>query len=114
MQLLSVSTSLQACVRNPLAPTYTKDPRFQILGRASELNSFVKIGTESGYIEIELKGPKGKGNYVIRRNLTAKSKGSTFTLNGQSVTAREITAKVQELNVQVSNLWYAGILFIIR
>ncbi|KAF8329916.1 hypothetical protein F5887DRAFT_1182074 [Amanita rubescens] len=75
-----------------------------ILGRASELNSFVKLGTESGYIEIELKAPKGKANYIIRRNLTSKSRGSTFTLNNQSVTAKEITAKVQELNVQVSNL----------
>ena len=79
----------------------------QILGRASELNSFVKLGTDSGYIEIELKGPKEKGNYVIRRNLTSKSKASTFSLNGQTVTAKEITTKVQELNVQVSNLWYA-------
>ncbi|KAF8637018.1 hypothetical protein AX17_003102 [Amanita inopinata Kibby_2008] len=75
-----------------------------ILGRASELNSFVKLGTDSGYIEIELKGPKGKGNYVIRRNLTSKSRSSTFNLNGETVTAREITARVQELNVQVANL----------
>ncbi|KAF8634626.1 hypothetical protein AX15_000803 [Amanita polypyramis BW_CC] len=75
-----------------------------ILGRANELNSFVKLGMESGYIEIELKGPKGKGNYVIRRHINAKSRGSTFTLNGQSVAAKEVTTKVQELNVQVSNL----------
>ncbi|KIL63939.1 hypothetical protein M378DRAFT_78988 [Amanita muscaria Koide BX008] len=75
-----------------------------ILGRASELNSFVKLGTDSGYIEIELKGQKGKGNYSIRRNLSAKSKSSTFSINGTSVPAKEVTAKVQELNVQVSNL----------
>ncbi|KAF8885790.1 P-loop containing nucleoside triphosphate hydrolase protein [Infundibulicybe gibba] len=75
-----------------------------ILGRASDLNSFVKIGTESGHIEIELKGPKGKPNLVIRRNLSAKSKGSTFTLNGHSATGREITQKMADLNVQVGNL----------
>jgi structural maintenance of chromosomes protein 5 len=82
----------------------------QILGRASELNSFVKIGTDSGFIEIELKGPKGKGNLIIRRNLSATSKGSSFTLNGHSATGKEITNKMQELNVQVGNMWYAEIL----
>jgi len=80
----------------------------QILGRASELNSFVKIGTESGFIEIELKGPKGKVNLIIRRHLSATSKSSSFTLNGHSVTAKEITTKVLELNVQIGNLWYVG------
>ncbi|KAK2463737.1 hypothetical protein APHAL10511_004230 [Amanita phalloides] len=65
-----------------------------ILGRASELNSFVKLGTDSGYIEIELKGAKGKGNCTIRRHLSAKSKASTFSLNGQNVTARAITTKL--------------------
>ncbi|KAF8237930.1 P-loop containing nucleoside triphosphate hydrolase protein [Tricholoma matsutake] len=75
-----------------------------ILGRASELNSFVKIGTESGFIEIELKGPRGKGNLVIRRNLTATSKGSTFTLNGHPATGREITSRMLELSVQVGNM----------
>jgi hypothetical protein len=76
------------------------------LGRASELNSFVKLGATDGHIEIELKGPAGKPNLVIKRNLTAKSKGSSFTLNGASATGTEIKTKVAELNVQVGNLWY--------
>lgn len=80
----------------------------QILGRATELHSFVKIGTDEGHIEIELKAPKGRQNLIIRRNLSASSKGSTFTLNGQSATGREITTKMAELNVQVGNLWYAA------
>ncbi|OBZ70474.1 Structural maintenance of chromosomes protein 5 [Grifola frondosa] len=75
-----------------------------VLGRASELNSFVKIGTDSGYIEIELKGKKGKSNLVMRRTLSANSKSSTFTLNGRSATGREINTQMAELNVQVSNL----------
>ena len=83
----------------------------QILGRASELNSFVKLGADDGHIEIELKGPTGKPNLVIKRNLTAKSKGSTFTLNGNSATGTEIKQKVGELNVQVGNLWYATLGF---
>ncbi|OSX59547.1 hypothetical protein POSPLADRAFT_1048859 [Postia placenta MAD-698-R-SB12] len=62
------------------------------------------IGTDNGHIEIELKSPKGKPNLVIKRTLSAKSKSSNFTLNGQSATGREINARMAELGVQVSNL----------
>ncbi|KAG2141629.1 P-loop containing nucleoside triphosphate hydrolase protein [Suillus cothurnatus] len=75
-----------------------------ILGRANEISSFVKHGKESGYIEIELKGAKGQKNLVIRRNLSAKSKSSTLTLNGKSCTGKEITNRMAKLNVQVGNL----------
>ncbi|KAJ6450163.1 hypothetical protein C8R45DRAFT_883718 [Mycena sanguinolenta] len=77
----------------------------KILGRSPDLPTFVKIGTENGHIEIELKAPAGEGkNLVIRRNLSAISKSSTFTLNGHSATGHEITEKVARLNVQVGNL----------
>ncbi|KAA1477744.1 P-loop containing nucleoside triphosphate hydrolase protein [Dentipellis sp. KUC8613] len=75
-----------------------------ILGRASELNSFVKMGTNEGFIEIELKGKIGRPNVVIRRNLSAKSKGSTFAINGTSATGKEVAQKMSELNIQVGNL----------
>ncbi|KAG2013002.1 chromosome structural maintenance protein smc5 [Coprinopsis cinerea AmutBmut pab1-1] len=75
----------------------------KILGRATEINAFVKNGTESGHIEIELKG-KNKRNLVIRRTLSAKDKKSSFTLNGEPATGREINEKMAELNVQVENL----------
>ncbi|KIM34992.1 hypothetical protein M413DRAFT_449948 [Hebeloma cylindrosporum] len=75
-----------------------------ILGRAEELSSFVKHGAESGYIEIELKGPMGRKNLVIRRKLAALSNGSTFTLNGVAASGTEIKHKMAELNVQVGNL----------
>ncbi|PCH40750.1 nucleoside triphosphate hydrolase protein [Wolfiporia cocos MD-104 SS10] len=75
-----------------------------VLGRATDLNSFVKIGTNSGHIEIELKGSKGKPNLTIRRTLSAKSKSSNFFLNGQAASGREIQNRMAELNVQVSNL----------
>ncbi|KAF7351896.1 Structural maintenance of chromosomes protein 5 [Mycena venus] len=76
----------------------------KILGRATELPAFVKIGAESGHIEIELKGPKGEGNLVIRRMLSAKSKSSTFTIGGKSASGAEVTERVARLNVQVGNL----------
>ncbi|KAG5651262.1 hypothetical protein H0H81_009306, partial [Sphagnurus paluster] len=75
-----------------------------VLGRAADLNSFVKNGYETGYIEIELKGRKGEGNLVIRRKLSATSKQSSFTLNGRDASGKEIQAKMAELNVQVGNL----------
>ncbi|KAJ7043397.1 hypothetical protein C8F04DRAFT_1072037 [Mycena alexandri] len=76
----------------------------KILGRATDLNSFVKIGADSGFIEIELKSPPGQPNLVIRRNLSATSRSSSFTLNGKPATGAEINAKVAKLNVQVGNL----------
>ncbi|KAJ8087221.1 Structural maintenance of chromosomes protein 5 [Marasmius tenuissimus] len=75
-----------------------------ILGRAENIFSFVKNDKDSGYVEIELKGPKGRSNLVIRRHLTSQSKSNSFTLNGKPVTGREVTTKMAELNVQVSNL----------
>ncbi|KAF8165900.1 P-loop containing nucleoside triphosphate hydrolase protein [Crassisporium funariophilum] len=75
-----------------------------ILGRATDLNSFVKNGFDTGYIEIELKSPKGRANLIIRRNLSSTSNSSTFSLNGASATGTEIKQKMLELNVQVGNL----------
>ncbi|KAL0581479.1 Structural maintenance of chromosomes protein 5 [Marasmius crinis-equi] len=75
-----------------------------ILGRAENISSFVKNDKEEGYVEIELKGPKGRRNLVIRRNMTSRDKSSSFTLNGKAVTGKEVTSKMAELNVQISNL----------
>ncbi|KAI0036757.1 hypothetical protein K488DRAFT_40522 [Vararia minispora EC-137] len=75
-----------------------------ILGRANELNLFVKNTKDEGFIEIELKGNIGKPNVVIKRTLSAKSKASTFFVNGRSSTGREITNTMNELNIQVGNL----------
>lgn len=71
----------------------------------------MKNGTDSGFIEIELKG-RGKTNLVIRRNLKASSRGSSFTLNGQPATGNDIKQKMGELNVQVGNLWYVQVAYI--
>ncbi|KAI9574324.1 P-loop containing nucleoside triphosphate hydrolase protein [Boletus coccyginus] len=75
-----------------------------ILGRASEISSFVKNDKETGYIEIELKGANGERNLIIRRNLSAKTRSSTFTLNGQQTTGKEVSKRMARLNVQVGNL----------
>ncbi|KAI0030174.1 P-loop containing nucleoside triphosphate hydrolase protein [Vararia minispora EC-137] len=75
-----------------------------ILGRANELNAFVKMGATEGFIEIELKGPVGGKNVVIRRKLTAKSKTSQFAMDGRQATGREVQQKMSELNIQVDSL----------
>ena len=75
------------------------------MGRASEINAFVKNGTAEGYIEIELKGPAGKPNLIVKRTLVAKNRASSFFLNGQPATGKEVSDKMAQLNVQVENLW---------
>ncbi|KAJ7619283.1 P-loop containing nucleoside triphosphate hydrolase protein [Roridomyces roridus] len=74
------------------------------LGRATEISAFVKNTAKTAHIEIELKGAEGEKNLVIRRNLTAGSRTSTFTLNGQQASGKEVSARVAKLNVQVGNL----------
>ncbi|KAJ6562746.1 hypothetical protein DFH09DRAFT_1159548 [Mycena vulgaris] len=76
----------------------------KILGRAAELNSFVKLGADTGHIEIELKAPAGQKNLIIRRNINAKTKSSNFTLNSHAASGAEITERVSRLNVQCGNL----------
>ena len=75
------------------------------MGRATDLNAFVKNGTDKGYIEIELKGPAKKPNLVIKRTLNSTDNKSSFFLNGQPATGSEIKHHMAELNVQVENLW---------
>ncbi|KAJ7183001.1 hypothetical protein C8R43DRAFT_1145589 [Mycena crocata] len=77
-----------------------------ILGRATKLNAFVKIGADRAHIEIELKSPSGQQNLVIKRsfNAEAKNTGSSFLMNGRAASGREVTERVARLNVQVGNL----------
>ncbi|KDN49272.1 hypothetical protein RSAG8_01974, partial [Rhizoctonia solani AG-8 WAC10335] len=75
-----------------------------VLGRQSELQGFVKNGKKDGFVEIELKGPTGEPNLIIKRTLTSLNKSSKFFLNGEATGLREIRAKLTELNVQVTNL----------
>ena len=65
----------------------------------------MKIGHKTGSIEIELKGPTGRRNLTIRRILKSVSNTSQFFINGRVSTAKEVSASIAELNVQVTNLW---------
>ncbi|CAE6422238.1 unnamed protein product [Rhizoctonia solani] len=75
-----------------------------VLGRQSEIQGFVKNGKKDGFVEIELKGPAGEPNLIIKRTLTSLNKSSKFFLNGEPIGIREVKIKLAELNVQVTNL----------
>lgn len=80
--------------------------RPSLLGRATEVTSFVKIGHENGYAEIELKGMPGERNPVVRRHLSRGklSAAKTFYLNNKPVPAKEIAALMDHFHVQIDNL----------
>ncbi|KAL5529915.1 SMC5 [Sanghuangporus sanghuang] len=76
-----------------------------VLGRATKIGSFVKLGNQDGFIEIELKGPIGEPNIIIRRALSATmTSQQSFTLNGSQTSGKEISARVEALGIQVNNL----------
>ncbi|KAI5476483.1 hypothetical protein MNV49_007730 [Pseudohyphozyma bogoriensis] len=76
----------------------------KVLGRSNRISEYVKTGHNEGWIEIELKGKIGKRNAVIRRYIHREDEKTSFTLNGKTATAKEISEKMKELNVQISNL----------
>jgi chromosome segregation ATPase len=76
-----------------------------LLGRATEMKSYVKLGCTDASIEIELKGPIGERNPVIRRALSNKDDRSKWTLNGSGSTFTAVKDMIAKLNVQVNNLW---------
>lgn len=75
-----------------------------LLGRASQLGSFVKRGETDGWIEIELQAWSGSTNPIIRRTLTTASNKSDWFLSGRSTTKTDILATVAEFNIDVGNL----------
>ncbi|KAH7064889.1 chromosomes protein 5 structural maintenance [Macrophomina phaseolina] len=77
----------------------------QHLGRAKELGEFVKHGAREAEIEIELsKGPKHQRNPVIRRTIRREGNKTSFTLNGQQTTHKQITALCKSFAIQIDNL----------
>lgn len=75
------------------------------MGRAHDVRSYVKQGTEVAEIEIELKGHRRKRNPVIWRKFSRDSDKSEWKLNGRSSTRRAIQELIQSFGVQADNLW---------
>nr|WJN25109.1 structural maintenance of chromosome protein [Moesziomyces parantarcticus] len=75
-----------------------------LLGRASQLGSFVKRGETQGWIEIELQAAPGATNPVIKRTLTTASNKSDWFLNRRASTKIAVLEAVAEFNIDVANL----------
>ncbi|EGC38414.1 hypothetical protein DICPUDRAFT_148904 [Dictyostelium purpureum] len=74
-----------------------------LLGRQKQLGDFVKRGTMSGFVEIELFNPDGE-NFIIKRDLKKEGNSGDFKLNGKNITKADLLARIKELNIQVENL----------
>ncbi|KAL9554740.1 hypothetical protein MBANPS3_002683 [Mucor bainieri] len=74
-----------------------------LLGRAKDINEFVKTGEDESIIMIELK-KVGTRNVTISRSFKKGSKASTWRINGKSCTFKEVQAIVNGFNIQVDNL----------
>ena len=75
----------------------------QHLGRAKEIEEFIKHGADEAIIEIELAGnPDDEINPVIRRHI--RRGGTKWYLNGRHTTHKEIISRNQAFSIQIDNL----------
>lgn len=81
------------------------EPR--LLGRASEIETFVMNGEDDGEIEIELVDTKGRDNPIINRTIRREKGGNKqpFTWNGKQVSAKHVREQcLKEYDITVDNL----------
>ncbi|KAL7423200.1 Structural maintenance of chromosomes protein 5 [Cryptotrichosporon argae] len=76
----------------------------KLMGRSTEIQQFVKQGTEVAEIEIEIKGHRGQRNPVVWRRFRKDGKGSEFRLNGAQATHKDVRKLVSDFGVQADNL----------
>ena len=79
------------------------EPR--LLGRASDVETFIANGEDEGSIEIELVNTEGGANPVIRRDLSHGKPKSKFFWNDQPVTAKSVRETcLEKYHITVDNL----------
>jgi hypothetical protein len=74
------------------------------LGRAKEVGEYVKHGAPDAYIEIELKGQRGKANHIIKTHIKKDGNKTSFSLNGRKTTRKEIDELTRQFSIQIDNL----------
>jgi chromosome segregation ATPase len=75
------------------------------LGRAKELNLFVKNGSDEAEIEIELAAGPGMATNPIVRRIIRKSDGkSIFYINGKHAGKNAVLALCKQFSIQIDNL----------
>ena len=77
----------------------------KLLGRASDVDTFIKTGEDKAEIEIELVREDGD-NVIIQRIIRKDGKPrSAFLWNGEQTPAKEVRERVvEEFNIQIGNL----------
>jgi chromosome segregation ATPase len=75
------------------------------LGRAKELNLFVKNGSDEAEIEIELAaGPGMATNPIVRRIIRKSDSKSIFWINGKHAGKNAVLALCKQFSIQIDNL----------
>jgi chromosome segregation ATPase len=75
------------------------------LGRAKDLNLFVKNGSEQAEIEIELAaGPGMTTNPVVRRLIRRSDGKSVFSINDKQASKSAVLALCKQFSIQIDNL----------
>lgn len=72
-----------------------------VVGRATELQKYVKMGCNNASIEIELFHPNG--NDIIVRKYNVKNQ-SRFSLNGREIQVEKVQKLMRKYNIQINNL----------
>ncbi|WFD43035.1 Structural maintenance of chromosomes protein 5 [Malassezia psittaci] len=75
-----------------------------VLGRAKDIASYVKLGHQQGWVEIELQGLQDGPNLTVRRVLFRESNSSDWMLNGRMASAREVHEAISQFHIEVGNL----------
>lgn len=78
---IAIGLGFKPEVSAPACRSCISAERCQVMGRATDLKSYIKQGKEEAWTEIVLRGKPGKRNYVIWRNFTRGNK-SEWQLNG--------------------------------
>jgi len=73
-----------------------------VLGRASSIADFIKVGEEFAQVEVELFHPEN-ANVVICRRWDQSAK-NTWTVDGKKVGLRDVERMVAKFRIQVDNL----------
>ncbi|KAJ1981450.1 Structural maintenance of chromosomes protein 5 [Dimargaris xerosporica] len=75
-----------------------------LLGRAKDISEFVKHGYERASIEIELQGHPSSRNPIIKRSIQRSNNSSSWKINGNAATFKDVQILVKSFRIQVNNL----------
>jgi structural maintenance of chromosomes protein 5 len=79
------------------------EPR--LLGRASEVETFIQNGETQAYIELELANEHGKDPIITRTICHDEKKKSTFTWDGEVISGKKVRQQAAEMfQIQIDNL----------